>query len=199
VTDDAYSPHPTDPKLRARLPPGQSLTRRFPVLHEGGPPAFDPATFRLRIDGAVEHPLEFTWKQYRELPRASVLADFHCVTRWSRFDNRWEGVALKTFAERAGVLPSARFVRFEDHQGYDTSVPLDVALRDDSLLADSHDGAPLAPEHGGPLRAVISRLYAWKSCKWVVRVEFLEGDRLGFWETRGYHNGADPWREERFS
>jgi len=185
--------------LRARLPPGQSLTRRFPVLHEGGPPQFDPATFTLRIDGAVERPTTFTWAQLQARPRATVLADFHCVTRWSRFDNHWEGVALKTLAADVGVLPAARFVRFEDHQGYDTSVPLESALRDDSLLADRHDGEPLTPDHGGPLRVVISRLYGWKSCKWVVRIEFLESDRLGFWETRGYHNGADPWREERFS
>jgi DMSO/TMAO reductase YedYZ molybdopterin-dependent catalytic subunit len=146
--------------------------------------------------GEVEGPLDLAWRELLALPQTRVRADFHCVTGWSTLDNDWEGVALAELARRAAVTPAARFVRFADPQGYDTTVPLERALAE-GLLAHRHCGAPLAREHGGPLRAVVPGLYAWKSCKWVVRVEFLARENLGFWELRGYHNGADPWREER--
>lgn len=181
---------------RERVPPGQGVTRGFPVLHVGRVPGFDRDAWRLTVAGAVTRPLRLTWEAFGALPRMRVRADFHCVTGWSRLDNDWEGVALRDLADRAGLSPGVRFVRFADPQGFDTTVPLDLALRE-GLLADRLDGAALAPEHGAPLRAVVPSLYGWKSCKWVQAVEFLEREQLGFWEVRGYHNDADPWREQR--
>lgn len=183
---------------RERVPPGQGVTRGWPVLHVGAVPDDDPSAWRLRVHGAVATPLELDRAAWLELPRARVVADMHCVTGWSRLDNAWEGVLLRELAALAGVGDRARFVRFGDGRAYDTTVPVATALSAEGLLADRHDGEPLAPEHGGPLRAVIPSLYAWKSCKWVREVEFLLAERLGFWEVRGYHNDADPWREERF-
>lgn len=180
-----------------RIPPGQGVTRGWPVLHVGSVPEHDPSSWRLRVHGAVERPIELGWDEWRDLPRHEVVADFHCVTGWSRLDNRWSGVLVRTLATLARASGSAAFVRFSDGRVYDTTVPAAVALRDDVLLADKHDGRPLAPEHGAPLRAVVPRSYGWKSCKWVREVELLERQRLGFWEVRGYHDGADPWREER--
>lgn len=181
---------------RARIPPGQGVTRGWPLLHVGGVPEVPSGGWRVRVRGALARPLELDWAELLALPQTRLRADFHCVTGWSKLDNDWEGVRLEELARRALPAPSARFVRFADPQGYDTTVPLDVALAE-GLLAHRHDGAPLAPEHGGPLRAVVPSLYAWKSCKWVSEVEFLEREALGFWELRGYHNGADPWKEER--
>ena len=166
------------------------------MLHVGAVPEVAPERWRLVVGGEVERPLELGWAELLALPQAEVHADFHCVTGWSKLDNRWDGVRIEELARRAGVRPSARFVRFADPQGYDTTVPLRIAL-EQGLLAHRHDGAALAPEHGGPLRAVVPALYAWKSCKWVCAVEFLARERLGFWEQRGYHNDADPWKEER--
>src|SRR5262249_46056706 len=151
----------------------------------------------LAVGGAVERRLRFTWPELLELPEREVVADFHCVTGWSRLGNRWTGVALAELARRAGLQAGARFVRFSDGGRYGTSVPRALGLGTDVLLARLHDGLPLPIEHGGPLRAVVPRRYAWKSCKWVREVEFLRAERLGFWELRGYHNGADPWKEER--
>jgi DMSO/TMAO reductase YedYZ molybdopterin-dependent catalytic subunit len=181
---------------RERVPPGQGVTRGWPLLHVGEVPAVPPERWRIAVGGEVERELELSWAEFLALPQAALTADFHCVTGWSRLDNRWEGVRLAELAARAGFRASARFVRFADPQGYDTTVPLEIAL-EDGLLAHRHDGEPLAPEHGGPVRAVVPRLYGWKSCKWVTAVEFLPRERLGFWEVRGYHNGADPWKEER--
>jgi len=183
-------------RSRPRVPPGQGVTRGWPLLHVGAPPERATGDWRVSVGGEVERELDLAFAQLLALPQTTVQADFHCVTGWSKLDNRWEGVRLDELARRAGVRATARFVRFVDPQGYDTTVPLDVALAE-GLLAHRHDGAPLAREHGGPVRAVVPRLYAWKSCKWVVRVEFLAAERLGFWELRGYHNGADPWTEER--
>jgi DMSO/TMAO reductase YedYZ molybdopterin-dependent catalytic subunit len=181
---------------RERVPPGQGVTRGFPVLHVGRVPEQDRVAWRVALGGAVERPLTVPLAELSGWPRVERRADFHCVTGWSRLDNRWEGVALAEVARRVRPRPEARFVRFADPQGFDTTVPLDLALAE-GLLADRHDGAPLAPEHGAPLRAVIPSLYGWKSCKWVCAVEFLARERLGFWERRGYHNEADPWREQR--
>lgn len=181
---------------RARVPPGQGVTKGWPLLHVGAVPAIPAAEWRLSLVGALARPREYAWDELLALPQARVRADFHCVTGWSKLDNDWEGVTLAELARQGGVSPEARFVRLADPQGYDTSVPLALALAE-GLLAHRHGGAPLAPEHGGPLRAVLPSLYAWKSCKWVCAVEFQTAERLGFWELRGYHNGADPWREER--
>lgn len=181
---------------RARIPPGQGVTRGWPLLHVGALPDTPVDAWRLAVGGAVARPLDLGWPELVALPMTRAQADFHCVTGWSRLDNLWEGVRLEELARRADVRDAARFVRFADPQGYDTTVPLAVALRE-GLLALRHGDEPLAREHGGPLRAVVPSLYAWKSCKWVVTVEFLAQERLGFWEQRGYHNGADPWSEER--
>jgi DMSO/TMAO reductase YedYZ molybdopterin-dependent catalytic subunit len=181
---------------RERVPPGQGVTKGWPLLHVGEVPATPRERWTLRVHGEVERPVVLAWSELLALEQTRTTADFHCVTGWSTFDNAWEGVALATLARHAGLFARARFVRFADPQGYDTTVPLELALRE-GLLAHRHGGADLAPEHGGPLRAVVPSLYAWKSCKWVCELEFLAAERLGFWEVRGYHNGADPWREER--
>jgi len=181
---------------RERVPPGQGVTKGWPLLHVGTVPEVPAGGWRVTVAGAVARPLALDWESFLALPQARFTADFHCVTGWSKLDNDWEGVRLAELAERAGVRPEARFVRLADPQGYDTTVPLELALAE-GLLAHRHGGAPLPPEHGGPLRAVVPSLYAWKSCKWVTTVELLSEERLGFWELRGYHNGADPWREER--
>ncbi len=181
---------------RARIPPGQGVTKGWPLLHVGEVPSTPAADWRIVVSGEVERPLELAWGEFLALPQTELRADFHCVTGWSKLDNAWEGVRMDELARRAGPRSTARFVRFADPQGYDTTVPLARALAE-GLLAHRHDGAPLAPEHGGPLRAVLPSLYAWKSCKWVTRIEFRAREALGFWELRGYHNGADPWQEER--
>jgi DMSO/TMAO reductase YedYZ molybdopterin-dependent catalytic subunit len=182
---------------RPRIPPGQGVTPAWPVLHVGEVPAFDPGRWSLRVHGAVERELVLTWTAFGALERARRRADLHCVTAWTRLDLEWEGVALSTLLARAGVAPAARLVRFADGGFYDTTVPLELALSDGVLLADRQGGAPLPPQHGGPLRAVVPALYGWKSCKWVREVELLPEERLGFWECRGYANAADPWQEER--
>ena len=181
---------------RERIPPGQGVTKGWPLLHVGSVPELPPGGWRVVVRGALERALTFEWAEFLALPQTRLHADFHCVTGWSKLDNDWEGVRLDELARRAGLAPAARFVRFADPQGYDTTVPLALALAE-GLLAHRHGGAPLAREHGGPLRAVVPSLYAWKSCKWVCEIEFLTAEALGFWEQRGYHNDADPWKEER--
>jgi len=181
---------------RERVPPGQGVTRGWPLLHVGAVPTTPRARWTLALGGACARPCVLSWDELLALPQTQVRRDFHCVTGWSKLDNDWEGVTLATLADHCGVRAEARFVRLADPQGYDTTVPLALALAE-GLLAHRHDGEELAPEHGGPLRAVVPSLYAWKSCKWVVELEFLTREQLGFWEVRGYHNDADPWREQR--
>ena len=185
------------PDSPERLPPGQGVTRAWPVLHVGSVPAFDPTTWCLRVHGEVSRPVSLTWPDFQALPQVEERADFHCVTGWSRLGHSWTGVRLADLAARVGILESARFVRFADPQGYDTSVPRAIALDPLVLLVQRCDGVPLAPEHGAPLRAFVPARYAWKGCKWLVEIEFQARERLGYWEVRGYHNGADPWLEER--
>ncbi|CAA9534886.1 MAG: hypothetical protein AVDCRST_MAG49-340 [uncultured Thermomicrobiales bacterium] len=188
-----------DPELAERTPPGQHLTRRWPVLHYGDIPAFDPTTWDFRVFGVVERELRYDWAAFQALPRTTVHADMHCVTRWSKLDNDWEGVSGRSVAEAAGVRPAARFVVFHCDGGYTANIPLAVFEDDDVLFALKHDGAVLTPEHGYPVRVVVPKRYGWKSAKWVRGVEFLAEDRQGFWERYGYSNSADPWREERFA
>jgi DMSO/TMAO reductase YedYZ molybdopterin-dependent catalytic subunit len=183
----------------ARLPPGQVETGKWPVLHTGPVPRFDPAAWTLRVFGEVDRPLTLSWGEFQDLPRVRSRSDFHCVTRWSRFDNEWEGVALDEIMRRVGVRDSARHVIFHAEHGYTANITIEDARRPGVLLATHHGGAPLAPEHGGPLRAIVPHLYAWKSAKWLRGVEFTTTDRPGYWETRGYSNTADPWKEERFA
>ena len=182
-----------------RLPPGQTLTQKWPVLHEGEPLQFDARSWRLKVHGAVESPHEFTWDTFQSWPQTRVKTDFHCVTSWSMYDNVWQGVSFRDFAQIVRPKPTAKYVRLADHQGYDTSLPLDVCMEKDVLLVTHRNDKPLSPEHGAPMRLVVPSKYAWKSCKWLVEIEFMEKDKLGYWEVRGYHNGADPFKSERFS
>ncbi len=180
--------------LRAeRVPKGQAKTNRWPVLHAGPTPQVDLATWDLKFFGAVEEPASWTWDEFRALNPVDVYADMHCVTHWTRLDNTWRGVSVAEVMKLVRPRPSARFVLIHAEQGYTTNLPLDEFLGDDCLFAWAHDGRPLSAEHGGPLRLVVPRLYAWKSAKWVRAVEFLEADRPGFWEQNGYHNHGDPW------
>jgi len=181
-----------------RLPPGQRLVQDFPVLDLGVQPDVKPGRWRLRVEGLVEEKVALDWDAFRALPQREWVNDIHCVTAWSRYDNRWEGVAARDLLMLARPLPEARFVVFHSHDGYTTNVPLEVFASEDALLAHSWNGAPLERVHGGPARIVIPRYYFWKSAKWVTRIELLAEDRPGFWEVRGYHNNADPWLEERY-
>lgn len=183
-----------------RVPPGQSRTRKWPVLHASAVPHIPRDKWRLQIRGLVKDPIVWDWDQFAELPRVKVFADFHCVTRWSRLGNVWEGVSIHTVMERAGVLPEAKFVSVTGFDyGWTTNMPLEEFAVDDALLADTHDGEPLSADHGGPCRLIVPRLYAWKSAKWVKAIDFLKEDSPGYWENAGYHNHGDPWTEERFS
>jgi len=188
-----------DTLREARLPPGQSRTVKWPVLDAGGPPQLSNLQWSLSVSGLVRQPLQWTWTEFQSLPRVKVFADFHCVTRWSQLDNLWEGVATREIAKLVEILPEAKFVLV---YGYDndwtTNMPLDAFLAEDALLADKRNGEPLSIEHGGPLRLIIPRLYAWKSAKWIRAIEFLSEDEAGFWEREGYHMNGDPWKEERF-
>jgi DMSO/TMAO reductase YedYZ molybdopterin-dependent catalytic subunit len=189
-----------DTHREARLPPGQSRTRKWPVLDASGPPDIDIGRWLLRVGGLVARPVEWSWDEFAALPRVGVFADFHCVTRWSRLGNLWEGVQTSDLLERAGgALPGARFVlAYGYDRGWTTNLPLEHFLAGDCLVAVSHDGEPLAPEHGGPARLVVPQLYAWKSAKWLAGIELLAEDRPGFWESNGYHMRGDPWAQERF-
>lgn len=181
-----------------RLPPGQYLTKKWPVLSYERTPKFDPTTWRFTVKGLVEEPFELTWEQFLALPRVMLTADFHCVTTWSRYDNTWEGVHIRTILERARPQPEAKFVGVHSWTGYTTNLPLESLADDDVLIAIKHDGKDLEPEHGGPVRLIVPKLYAYKSAKWLDGLEFLAKDKPGFWEVRGYHNRADPWTEERY-
>ena len=181
-----------------RLPPGQTLTKKWPVLSYETTPRFDPAAYRFKVWGSVAEPLELTWEQLQDLPRTRLTADFHCVTTWSRYDNAWEGVAIRDILARVKPLPETQFVTAHSWTSYTTNMPLADLDDDDTLIAFTHDGAPLTPDHGGPVRLIVPKLYAYKSAKWLSGLEFMEKDRPGFWEIRGYHNHADPWKEERF-
>lgn len=183
----------------ARLPPGQHLTEKWPVLHAGGLPTVDLATWRLRVFGAVEQEVELDWAEFDRLPRTARIEDIHCVTRWSRFDVRFEGVHWRELAARCRPLPSARFAIAWAEHDFSANVPLEALADDDALLATHADGAPLTLEHGYPLRLVVPHRYFWKSAKWLRGIELSEVDRPGFWERYGYHNGADPWKEERYA
>jgi DMSO/TMAO reductase YedYZ molybdopterin-dependent catalytic subunit len=190
-----------DPRVAAdphRLPPGQVLTERWPVLTYGRTPRYDMKTWRLRLFGEVDNPVDLSWDQVLALPRAEVTADMHCVTTWSRLDNRWEGVAFKQLVDLVRPRPVATFVVAHCDAGYTTSLPVEVLADSDVLIAYRHDGIELPAEHGGPLRLVVPKRYAWKSAKWLEGLEWVERDRLGFWERNGYNNSADPWLEERY-
>jgi DMSO/TMAO reductase YedYZ molybdopterin-dependent catalytic subunit len=182
-----------------RLPPGQSLTLKWPVLHAGSVPRFDPARWDFAVSGLVEKPMRFTWAEFNKLPQREVVADFHCVTRWSRFDNRWKGVPVADVLKLVGVKPEAHFVLVNAEQDYTANLPLADFAGPKSLFAFLHDGEPLIAEHGYPVRLIVPHLYAWKSVKWVRGFELLSVDQPGFWEQNGYNMYGDPWKEQRFS
>ncbi len=196
-------------RQEGRLPPGQALTQKFPVLHYGQVPPFNPATWDFRVWGEVEKPGRWTWDEFNQLPRASLKMDIHCVTRWSKFDTLWEGVLVRTLLEQGAIklLPEAKFVMQHAEYGFTVNLPLEVILQENFLLATHYDGQPLTPDHGYPLRGVVGAIpnrddlstpYFWKGAKWLRGLEFMPRDRRGFWEQAGYHNHADVWKEERF-
>ena len=182
-----------------RLPPGQVLTKKWPVLTYGDTPQYDPAKWSFRCFGLVETAVTWTWSDFLQLPRQELTSDVHCVTRWSRFDNRWEGVATGEILRRARPAAGAVAVMVHADPDYSTNLLLDDLLDPDALLAIKHDGTDLPPEHGGPCRLVVPKLYFWKSAKWVRGFELLDHNAPGFWEMNGYHLRADPWREERYA
>ena len=195
-------------KKEGRLPPGQALTLKFPVLHYGAVPPFDPQTWDFKVWGEVETPLRLTWEEFSLLPRTSLKMDIHCVTRWSKFDTRWEGVSVKSLID-AGLIklkPDARFVIQHAEFGFTVNLPLEVVLQENFLMATHFEGQPITPDHGYPLRGIVGAIpdkkqlktpYFWKGAKWLRGLEFLKEDRPGFWEQAGYHNNADVWKEER--
>ena len=190
-----------DTMRHERLPPGQALTRKWPVLHAGPTPSFDRAAWDFHIFGLVRQQTTFAFEEFISLPRAKVLADMHCVTRWSKLDNLWEGVPTKELLNHVEPLPEARFVMVHCEYGFTTNLPASDFFAEDCLFAMRHNGVDLEPEHGFPVRLVVPRLYAWKSAKWVRGIEFMAEDQAGFWESwdhGGYHMRGDPWAQERF-
>ena len=196
-------------RREGRLPPGQSLTERFPVLHYGPIPPFDPATWDFKVDGEVESPVRWTWDEFQQLPRTSVRMDIHCVTKWSKFDTEWEGVSVRTLVDQGLIRlkPGARYVLQVAEYGFTANLPLDVVMSENFLLATHFNGEPITPEHGYPLRGVVGAIsgrsdlktpYFWKGAKWLRGLQFLSEDRKGFWEQAGYHNEADVWKEQRY-
>jgi DMSO/TMAO reductase YedYZ molybdopterin-dependent catalytic subunit len=194
-------------RKEGRLPPGQSLTQKFPVLHYGPVPRFDPATWDFRMWGEVEEERRWTWGEFMALPRRKLRMDIHCVTRWSKFDTTWEGVSVRDLID-GGLLrlkPTAQFVMQHCEYGFTVNIPLEIAMADNFLLATHFEGEPISPDHGYPVRGIVGHIpgadlktpYFWKGGKWVRALEFMAQDRLGFWEQAGYHNEADIWKEQR--
>jgi DMSO/TMAO reductase YedYZ molybdopterin-dependent catalytic subunit len=181
-----------------RVPPGQHIVSGFPVLHYGNIPRFDKATWDFRVWGLVEEEKRWTFDEFRALPAQEIVADIHCVTHWTKLDTHWEGISTQELLSHVRVKPEAHYVLVHAEQNFTANLPLEDFLREENLFAWRYDGEELAPEHGGPLRLVVPSLYFWKSAKWVRGIELLAEDRQGFWESYGYHNRGDPWREERF-
>ncbi len=183
---------------KERLPPGQVLTQKWPVLHYQNVPRVDTATWRLQVTGHVETPLSLTWAELLALPQRDVLCDMHCVTRWSRYDNIFRGVPVRELFRLAGKRADAEAAMIHGAEGYTTNLPMSDLDRDENLIATHWNGEPLTEEHGGPVRLLVPHLYLWKSAKWITGIEVLEYDEPGFWEENGYHMRGEPWLEERF-
>lgn len=181
-----------------RLPPGQRLVENWPVLDLGIQPDVPRADWRLTIDGAVDRPLVWDWDAFVGQPQIEDVSDIHCVTQWSRYDNRWTGVSTRHVIDLVKPRADAAHIILHSYDGYTTNVTLDAFGEPDCLIAHSHDGQAISREHGGPARLIIPRYYLWKSAKWVKRIEFATADHPGFWEVRGYHNVGDPWLEQRY-
>ncbi len=186
-------------ELATRVPPGQELTEKWPVLHYGSVPRVNLDTWDFRIVGLVEQPLTLSFAEFTALPRTTRLNDIHCVTRWTKLDNNWDGVSVKEVLSRVRLKPEARFVMIHAEQGFTANLALEEFDREANLFAFKHNGQELAPEHGWPMRLVVPHLYFWKSVKWVRGLEFIAQDAPGFWERNGYHMHGDPWTEERYS
>ncbi len=197
-------------RQEGRLPPGQALTRKFPVLHYGPVPPFDPQTWEFRVWGEVEEEVRWDWEAFQQLPRTKVTMDIHCVTRWSKFDTEWEGVSVRSLVDEGLIKlkPTAKFMLQHCEHNFTANVPLEVALGDNFLLATHFEGEPITPDHGYPVRGIVGYIrgredlmtpYFWKGGKWLRGLEFLAEDRLGFWEQAGYHNEADVWKEQRLA
>jgi DMSO/TMAO reductase YedYZ molybdopterin-dependent catalytic subunit len=184
--------------MSERLPPGQREGKNWPVLDLGVQPPIPTAKWRLDVTGLVENRLSWSWADFQAQPQAQFTSDIHCVTAWSRFDNRWEGVSTGHLLELVKPKPQARFIVQHSYDGYTTNVSLEDFAGDNVLLAHRWEGQQITREHGGPVRLVLPALYFWKSAKWLTKLEFVEFDKPGFWEVRGYHNRGDPWKEERY-
>ena len=211
MLDDLKKRKETEERMKSegRLPPGQSLTTKFPVLHYGPIPPFKPDSWSLRAWGEVEEEVSWDWDEFNKLPRTNIEMDVHCVTRWSKFDTKWEGVSLNTLIQEGliKVKPEANYLIQHAEHGYTANLPLEIVLADNFLLATHFKGEPITPEHGFPLRGIIGNIvgrddivvpYFWKGAKWLRGLEFVNEDKPGFWEQAGYHNDADVWNEERF-
>lgn len=188
----------TDPGHDSRLPPGQRLVTNWPVLDLGVKPQVARDDWRLTVDGLVANPLVWDWDAFMAQPQVEDVSDIHCVTQWSRYDNRWSGVSARHLLSVVQPLPAAAHVVLHGYDGYTTNVSLANFAEADCILAHAHDGVPLGRDHGGPVRMIIPRWYLWKSAKWLKRIEFTADDKPGFWEVRGYHNEGDPWQEQRY-
>ena len=212
MLNDIFRRKEEENKVRkaGRLPPGQSLTQKFPVLHYGPIPAFNPATWDFRVWGEVEEKARWTWEEFNRLPRTRLVMDIHCVTKWSKFDTEWEGVSVRALVDQGFIKlrPTAHHVLQHAEFGFTANLPLEVVLADNFLLATHYNGEPITPEHGYPLRGVVGNIqnrddlvvpYFWKGAKWLRGLEFMTHDQLGFWEQAGYHNNADVWKEERYA
>jgi DMSO/TMAO reductase YedYZ molybdopterin-dependent catalytic subunit len=211
MVDSIFNRREEEEKVKREelLPPGQALTQKFPVLHYGPVPQFNPATWDFRIWGEVEEEIHWTWDEFLQLPRKSLVMDIHCVTRWSKFDTIWEGVSPRNLID-LGIIklkPTAKYVLQHAEYGYTTNLPIEILLAENFLLATHFNGEPLSPEHGYPLRGVVGYIrgredlftpYFWKGAKWLRGLEILDNDKPGFWEQAGYHNDADVWEEQRF-
>jgi DMSO/TMAO reductase YedYZ molybdopterin-dependent catalytic subunit len=187
-----------DIERKNRVPPGQRVTEKWPVLQYGGVPKIDVSKWTFRIWGLVKEERELNFEEFMSLPQVKVFSDIHCVTSWSKLDNLWEGVSTSVIKELVDILPKAKFVMVHSVGDFTTNLSLDDFFQPDVLFAVKHDNEVLTPQHGYPVRLVVPRLYFWKSAKWVVGVEFMEKDERGFWESSGYHNHGDPWKEERY-
>jgi len=194
----AADPKRVSDNMEGRVPPGQYLTTKFPVLTYGDTPRIELKDWRLRVWGMVENPIELNWEQFRALPTKEIICDLHCVTRWSQLNMRWEGVAFSEIAKAVKPKPEAKFVMEHSFGGYTTNMSLDELYDDGVLLAFNYGGQSLSVDHGGPMRMLVPKLYLWKSAKWLRGLEFMENDKAGFWEMYGYHMHGDPWTEERF-
>ncbi len=189
----------SDTERENRVPPGQHLLERWPVLHHGSVPEIDEKAWKFKLSGLVEREAVFTFEEFMAFPRVDVMSDIHCVTRWSRLNNTWEGVSTSEIKDRVSILPEAKYVMVHGAQGFSTNLLLDDFFSEDVLFAVKHDGKDLTAEHGAPVRLVVPKLYFWKSAKWVTGVEFMAENKPGFWESKGYHMHGDPWKEERYS